>query len=193
MAGHARYTALLDACVLFPPAVADALMSLHVAGLFAARWTERVETEWIDAVSRSGAASREQLAQRRDAMRRAVPDWEVPELAYRSLMAGITLPDPDDIHVLAAAIAGHADCIVTMNLRDFPAAILTPLGLEVLHPDDFIINQLDLDSCSALAAFKSMRARRRNPPSTPEEFIEVLERNQLVATAARLREACELI
>lgn len=193
MAGHARYTALLDACVLFPPAVADALMSLNVAGLFTARWTERVETEWIDAVIRSGAASRDQLDRRRNAMRRAVPDWEVPVAAYGQLMADIALPDRDDVHVLAAAIAGHADCIVTMNLKDFPAAVLGPLGLEAVHPDDFIVHQLDLDLYSALAAFKSMRARRRNPPYTTHEFVEVLERNQLVATASRLREAHELI
>jgi hypothetical protein len=52
------------------------------------------------------------------------------------------LPDPDDAHVLAAAIAGHADCIVTVNLRHFPDAIVGPYGIEVVDPDKFIINQV---------------------------------------------------
>ena len=103
------------------------------------------------------------------------------------------LPDSNDVHVLAAAIAGHADCIVTTNLRHFPADALTIYGIEAIHPDDFIINQLDLDPFTALAAFKEMRARWKKIDSTPEEFAFALERNGLVATAQRLREAAALI
>lgn len=193
VAGHARYTALLDACVLFPPAVADALISLHVAGLYTARWTARVEHEWLEAVVRDQRAPREKLERRRDAMRRAVPDWEVPVFSYERLISTIDLPDDKDLHVLAAAIAGHADCIVTSNLKDFPAATLQPLGLEAIHPDDFIVNQLDLAPYPALAAIKEMRARRLNPPHSADEFLDVLERNQLISTVARLREAIDLI
>lgn len=145
MAGHARYTAVLDACVLFPPAVADALISLHVAGLYTARWTDRIDAEWINAAVRDHDISREKLESRRDAMRIAVPDWEVPSYAYETLITGRDLPDPDDEHVIAAALAGHADCIVTANLKHFPDKVLDQLGLEAIHPDDFIIYQLDLD------------------------------------------------
>ena len=193
MAGHARYTAVLDACVLFPPAVADALISLHVAGLYTARWTDRIDAEWINAAVRAHDISRKKLESRRDAMRNAVPDWEVPSDIYETLITGRDLPDPDDEHVIAAAFAGHADCIVTSNLKHFPDKVLDLLGLEAIHPDDFIVYQLDLDLYPALAAFKNMRARLRNPAMTAERFIAAIERNQLVSTAVRLREAIELL
>lgn len=97
------------------------------------------------------------------------------------------------MHVLAAAIAGHADCIVTSNLKDFPAGTLQPYGIEAIHPDDFLVAQLDLDEFSALAAFRDMRARKKNPALDVEAFAQALERNGLVATASRLRTAAELI
>jgi len=193
MAGHARYTAILDACVLFPAPIADALISLHAAGLFAAQWSERIDEEWIRGVLRARPELEGKLQRRRDAMRRAVPDWEVSPLAYEPLMPGLGLPDKDDVHVLAAAIAGHADCIVTLNLKDFPADLLGKHGLEAIHPDDFLVYQLDLEPIAALAAFKAMRDRLRNPQLTVDEFIAMLQRNGLVNTALRLQEARALV
>lgn len=193
MAGNARYTALLDACVLYPIAMADALMSLATAGLFAAKWTTRIEQEWISALEERRPELKGRLGVRRDSMREAVPDWEVPETAWQALLDGLQLPDPNDVHVLAAAIAGHADCIVTANLRDFPTEIVAPYGIEVVDPDRFIINQWDLDPLVAIAAFKHMRARWRKPQATPEDFAQALERGGLPATAQRVRDAAELI
>jgi hypothetical protein len=193
VAGSARYTALLDACVLFPPAVADALISLHVAGLYNARWTARIDAEWINAAIRDHGKPIDKLKHRCDSMRTAVPDWEVHLASYETLITGRDLPDSEDEHVIAAALAGHADCIVTSNLKHFPATVLGPLGLEAIHPDDFIVYQFDLDPYAALAAFKNMRLRLRKPAMSAEEFIIAIERNQLINTALRLREAVELI
>lgn len=193
MAGHARYTALLDACVLYPLAMTDALMSLATAGFFAAKWTTRIEDEWIRSLQNQRPELTGKLGTRRDSMRDAVPDWEVPEAAWSSLVKGLQLPDPNDAHVLAAAIAGHADCIVTSNLKDFPNSLLLQYGIESVDPDTFIINQWDLDPVSAIAAFKRMRARRRKPESSPEDFAYALEIGGLPTTAERLRSAAELI
>ena len=193
MAGHARYTALLDACVLYPVAMADALLSLATAGFFAAKWTTKIESEWISSLEDNRPDLVGRLNVRRDSMREAVPDWEVPELAWSPLVLGIELPDPDDVHVLAAAIAGHADCIVTSNLKDFPACILMRYGIEAIDPDTFIINQWDLDPVNAIAAFKRMRARRKKPEAGPEDFAYALEVGGLPTTAGRLRAAAELI
>src|SRR5579864_8543716 len=124
MAGNGRYTALLDACVLYPLAMTDALMSLATAGLFAAKWSTRIEREWMAALEAQRPDLKGRLEIRRDSMRDAVPDWEVQESAWAPLVSTYELPDPDDRHVLAAAVAGHADCIVTANLRDFPATVV---------------------------------------------------------------------
>lgn len=193
MAGHARFTAVLDACVLFPIATADALVSLAVAGLFSAKWTVAIEDEWLAVADRRHPGLSGRFTNRRDAMRDAVLDWEVNAEGWKALAPSLTLPDPNDVHVLAAAIAGHADCIVTTNLKDFPASVLEVFGLVALHPDDFIVAQLDLDLYPALGAFKAMRARKRNPAYTAEEFAAAMERNGLVATAERLRRAADLI
>lgn len=193
MAGNARYTALLDACVLYPIAIADSLMSLATTGLFAAKWTTRIEAEWIAALETDRPALAGKLAYRRDQMREAVPDWEIPEPAWRPLLDGLNLPDPDDNHVLAAAIAGHADCIVTSNLRDFPTAAVIPYGIEAVDPDRFIVNQWDLNPLVVVAAFKHMRTRWKKPEATPEDFANALERNGLPVTAQRLRDAADLI
>lgn len=186
MAGQARYTALLDACVLYPLAMTDALLSLATAGLFAAKWTTRIEEEWIAALERQRPDLIGRLDVRRHSMREAVVDWEIPERAWRHRLPGITLPDENDAHVLAAALAGHVDCIVTLNLKDFPAEVVDGFGVEVIHPDTFLVHQWDLEPDTAIEAFRRMRARRRSPSSSPLEFAEALRKAGLPMLAERL-------
>lgn len=90
-------------------------------------------------------------------------------------------------------MAGHVDCLVTFNLRDFPGDVVHPLGIEVLHPDTFLAAQLELDVLRVLPAFKKMRSRLRNPAFTPTAFADALERNALPHTASLLRDAADLI
>ncbi len=194
MAGHVRYTAVLDACVIYQLAVIDSLMSIALTGLFAAKWTRKIEEEWIRNLEIKRPDLVGKLGLRRDCMREAIPDWEISEDAWRSVQIKIDLPDKNDEHVLAAAIAGHADCIVTNNLKDFPKEeILNKFGIEIIDPDEFIINQWDLDNVQVIAAFKKMRARRNKPKESPEEFAVALEKNGLPKTAERLRQAASLI
>jgi hypothetical protein len=193
MAGSARYTALLDACVLFPVAICDALMSVAATGVYAPKWTRRIDEEWMRRLEKEKGTPHGTYATRCECMHQACPDWEVPEVAWAKLAPCLELPDAGDQHVLAAAIAGHADCLVTFNLRDFPVEVLGPLGIEVLHPDSFLVAQLDLDTLRVLPAFKKMRARLRNPAFTPATFADAMERNGLPQTASLLREAAELI
>ena len=80
-----------------------------------------------------------------------VTDWE-------ELVAGISLPDPDDRHVVAAALQGRADMVVTANVRDFPSEVLEPMGLEVQHPDEFLLNQFDLEPDLTIATLHRQAA-----------------------------------
>ncbi len=193
MAGHARYTVVIDACVFYSMLQSDALMSLCTRSLFAAKWSVRIENEWIRALSEKRPNEIDKINRRRDTMRKVVPDWEVPETAVTRLEPCLKLPDPGDTHVLAAAIAGHADCIVTANLKDFPRELVNPYGIEIVDPDRFIINQWDLDPIQAIAAFKAMRARWKRPEASPEDFAVAFDRVGLLASAQRLREVAELI
>src|SRR5712692_2845699 len=86
--------------------------------------------------------SAERLARTRTLMNEAVRDCLVT--GYEDLIASLSLPDPDDRHVLAAAIRANADVIITYNLTDFPAETLARFDIEALHPDDFLVCLLDL-------------------------------------------------
>ncbi len=107
---------------------------------------------------------------------------------FERLIPNLTLPDPNDRHVLAVAIHSHADVIVTANLRDFPPAMLAPYGMVAVVPDTFANYLLDLDEDEVLSALAKMRERLKAPPMTPQEFVESIARAGLPATASRLRQ-----
>ena len=194
MAGSSRYIAILDACVMYPITLTNVLAQLAVDGLYTAKWTKRIDEEWVGALLKSHHNfSPEQVSRRLNALHAAITDWEIEETLYSDLIEVLNLPDPNDRHVLAAAIAGHADCIVTFNAKDFPCLEIEKRGIEVLHPDDFISLQLTLEPVVALTAIKHIRARFKNPPKTAQEFIELLERVGLVGSADKLKDAIELI
>jgi len=194
MAGTARYTAILDANVMYPVNVFDILAQFCIEGLFTAKWSEDIDDEWTRnlLVSRTDL-TKEQVFKRRDRQRIALPDWEVEKEKYRSLIAAIKLPDINDRHVLAATIAGHADSIVTFNIKDFPSDVLDQYDIEAIHPDDFICHQLDLIPYQALTAIKHIRLRLKNPPYTAQELLDNYERSGLTSTATKLKDAIELI
>ena len=193
MAGNRQYTALLDANVLYSVAISDAMMEVSSTGIFAAKWSSRIDEEWTTNLAANHRRPVSDFYTRRDMMHKVCPDWEVPDRAWRLIEPSLELPDPKDRHVLAAAIAGHADSIITCNLKDFPADVLEPLAITALHPDDFLLQQLELNPLTVLPAFKRMRARLKNPTFTPEYFVAAMERNGLLQTAAYLRQAVQLI
>jgi predicted nucleic acid-binding protein len=191
MAGSAGYTAVLDANALYPAPVRDLLLSLAVEGLFYARWTHRIHEEWVRNLALNRPEIKPRLAALVELINLSVPDCLIEN--HEALIEALVLPDPDDRHVLAAAIAGHADAIVTFNLKHFPASALDPHRVEAIHPDDFVLNQLELRPYEALAAVKKMRARLTRPAQTAAELIATLERCGLPASAAHLRLAQALI
>jgi predicted nucleic acid-binding protein len=194
MAGTARYTAILDANVMFPVNVFDILAQFCIEGLFTAKWSQDIDDEWTRNLLESRAdLTQDQVFRRRDRQRIALPDWEVEKEKYQSLIEAIYLPDLNDRHVLAAAIAGHADSIVTFNIKDFPNQALDQYDIEAIHPDDFICHQLDLMPYQALTAIKHIRSRLKNPPYTADDLLDSYKRSGLIATVAKLKDAIELI
>ncbi len=191
MAGSARYTAILDANVLYPQLIRDTLLSLAVESLYHARWSATIHDEWTRNLLKHRPELIDKLPLVVERMNASVPDCLVTN--YEKLANTIALPDPGDRHVVAAAIVGHADSIVTFNTKDFPAAVLQPYGIEVQHPDEFLMNQLQLQEIPALRAIKKMRARWTNPARPAQQLIMAFEKRGLPMTADFLREAVTLI
>jgi len=119
-------------------------------------------------------------------MERAVPDCLVT--GYESLIEGFSLPDPNDRHVLAAAVRAGAQAIVTFNLSDFPVAVLAPPGLEAKHPDDFLLDTLDLSVGAVYSAIREQQADLRNPPRSLTDLLDTLGAQGLPQSVARVRE-----
>ncbi|MFF2021221.1 PIN domain-containing protein [Streptomyces sp. NPDC058171] len=180
------FVALYDANVLYPSTLRDLLIRVAQAGLVQAKWSDAI----LDEVFRNLTAKRpdlrpDRLDRTRHLMVRAVRDCLVK--GYEPLINAVQLPDPDDRHVLAAAIRAKAQVIVTFNLKDFPADRLTPWDVEAVHPDAFIAAQIDLDSRVVYSQVEQMARGRKRPPATTSDILDCLERDGLVASAAALR------
>jgi predicted nucleic acid-binding protein len=183
-------TAVIDACVLYSAPVRDLVIRLAQADLLRPRWTADIHGEWMRSVlSNNPHISRDRLERTRQLMDVAVRDCLVTE--HSGLVDSLTLPDPDDRHVLAAAIQGEAEVIVTYNLADFPADALARFNIEVLHPDRFLAALFDTAVDDFCAAARLQRQGLKNPPKNVEEFLTTLETAKLHQTVARLRACAE--
>ncbi len=161
-------------------------MRLALTDLFKAHWTDQIHEEWINALLRQGKFTREKLERIRDLLDAHVKDAKIT--GHEPLIETLQLPDPDDRHVLAAAIRCNADAIVTFNLKDFPPADLEPYGIDVLHPDDFIYYQIDMAPAICCSAIKKQRTVLKSPPIEVDEFLAILQKQQLPQSVSKLRE-----
>ena len=177
--------------MLYPAVLRDLLIRLARTGLFHARWSDQIHEEWVQAVLRKRPDLADALQRTRTLMNSAVDDALVT--GFEPLIPRLTLPDPDDRHVLAAAIAARADVIVTLNLKHFPADALAPCSIEAHHPDIFMRHILDLDEPSALTAVRDHRASLKKPAFSPGDYLALLLRQGLVETVTFLRPWSELI
>lgn len=181
-----RFTAILDACVLYPAPVRDILLSLADQELYRPKWSALIQDEWIrNLLKNRDDLTEAQLVHTTDSMNEAFPDAEVQD--FKHLIQSIELPDPNDRHVLAAACAGNADVIVTFNLKDFPEENVQKYNIEVLHPDQFITDLIHLDEENAFTAFRNQVERLKNPPKNAKDVLEALEKNKLYKSAGLLK------
>ena len=187
-----QFIVILDSSVLYPAPLRDLLLQLAFSGLFRGKWTNRIHDEWIGHLLKNRPdISPEQLSYTKNKINEAVLDCLVT--GYESLIDSLTLPDPNDRHVLAAAVRSQAQIIVTYNLKDFPSRALTKYNIEAQHPDSFLRHQIDLYPSHFLSCVKTVRNRLKKPQKNPEEYLDILTSQNLPQTTLFLRQYANLI
>jgi predicted nucleic acid-binding protein len=157
--------ALIDACVLVPDALRRIVLNVAAEGLIVPLWSARIIAEWQHAAARRGTEAAARAAEAWLAMQTAFPDATVPPAP--EIEAALRLPDPDDCHVLAAAIAGRAEAVMTFNHSDFPARVLAAHGLRRESPDSVLHMLWSGDPATVARAIAA--ARRTMPPAGPPD------------------------
>ena len=186
------YTVLFDACVMYPAPLRSYLMYLANTGLFRAKWSEQIHDEWIrNLLINNTSIKPEQLERVRKLMNEHVLDSVV--VGYEHIIDGLELPDVDDRHVLAAAIQGNAETIVTFNLKDFPNAYLDRYDIRAVHPDEFLSDLYSIDAGAILKAAQQHINSLKNPPFTATEYLDCLQKQKLPKFVSFLRPMSSLI
>lgn len=181
------FTATYDACILHPAGIRDLLVRLAMTGLFRAVWSDQILDEMVRSILRTRPdLTSAQLDRTRQLMCDAVPDCLVS--GHESLIDALELPDPDDRHVLAAAIQSDSQVIVTENLKDFPSDALSPYGVEAQSPDLFVLHLIDLSPTTVAATIERQAAALKNPALTVAELLDRLADSGLSRSVAALRQ-----
>ena len=173
------YSALLDACVLHPWALCQLQLLIAEHGLFRPVWSGQILEETKRSIIRAHPEiEEERISKRIAAMRFAFEDAEVSDAQVRARLAAVPESVPDhDRHVVAAALAGRADVIVTANIRHFSGPDLAELGIMVESPDDFLVDQWYLSAPAVADALVVMALQTKRPVLSPNEVLALLERS----------------
>ncbi len=184
--------AVYDANVLYPAPIRDLLVRLARAGLVGARWTKTIQDEWITNLLKNRPdLSLQHLLRTRAMMDEAVPGAVVE--GYERHIPALQLPDPDDRHVLAAAIETKASIIVTSDLKDFPISVVARYGIEVEHPDAFVLRLMAVDPELVYAAARAQRTNLRRPALSVDEYLANLRKVRLRRTADAFEAVAHLL
>lgn len=179
------FIVLYDSNVLYPNTVRDLLIRLAQHGIVQAKWTEKILDEVEAALARNGIGDEGKRAELRRRMNAAVRDCIVS--GYEPLIEGLKLPDPDDRHVLAAAIKAGAQVIVTDNKKHFPPDTLAEWGIERKTADDFVMDLIDLDDRVVYGCIlEIVNSRVRNAVAF-EDVLDQLAKSGLIGSVSMLR------
>lgn len=179
------FTALFDSNVFYGARLRSFILHQAQTDVFRARWTEDIHREWIGhLLNNRPELDPASIAKTRAAMDRSVEDCLVT--GYQGLIDGLTLPDPNDRHVLAAAITARASAIVTFNLKDFPPQVLEQFGLHACSPDNFLLDLADLSQSQFVEAAVADFQHYVKPPLDFASYTESLASAGIPETAAIL-------
>lgn len=175
---------VLDACVLFPTVLREILMGVARTGLYEPLWSDRILREWVLATGKLGPLAQAQAEGEATLLRANFPRASLrdrPEIEARLL-----LPDANDVHVLATAIAGHAEAIVTFNATDFPRHILAEEGIDRRDPDGFLWQLWSFHPAEVAQAVATVHATAERIAGTPLSPKALLKRAKLPRLAKAL-------
>lgn len=177
---------LIDANILYSASLRNLFLFIASIGLYNPKWSVEINAEWTrNLLLKRSDLSRKAVLGKVDRMNIHFQGANVTD--YSELISTLYLPDPDDRHVLAAAIKGKAKIITTANLQDFPQDYIRQFNIEIQHPDDFIMDLLNDFPEEVLFAFKSQVENLKNPPLSEEDVLLSLGKNGLVKTVFKLR------
>lgn len=179
--------AVYDACVLYPFHLRNILIQCAFDGLVDARWTDDIHAEWIrNLAANTPGTPVSRFEATREKMKAALPDADVT--GYHALIPSLLLPDPDDRHVLAAAITGKASLIVTWNIKDFPAPALQPHGILSVSPDAFLVNLYAMFPEALIDSLRRARLNLRKTVLSIDDFLAAIEHQGLTSLSAVLHQ-----
>lgn len=177
--------AIFDACTLYPFHLRNVLVQMAVDRLVDARWTEEILDEWIrNLTANAPALPIERLQVTRQLMNDALPAAMVAE--YHTHIPAVSLPDPEDRHVVAAGIAAGASLIITWNLRDFPPTELGKYCLQALSPDAFLSELYDEVPGLVVGSLANARRNLSKTRLSESDFVELLKNQKLIRLAAKI-------
>lgn len=122
---------------------------------------------------RHAGLTAEQASRRLGRMQEAFPDAEVT--GYQPLIEAMRC-DPKDRHVLAAAVHGRCEVLVTCNMADFPVESLEGLDVAVVGTDAFLLDQIDLHPAKVGRALLSQVGQSARPRLTLGALLGSLTR-----------------
>lgn len=183
--------AFADTNVLFPFSLMDLLLTLAEDYVHDLVWSDRLLDEWQRVIVREGHRSDEAAERIAGHIRTGFADACVPEERYKHLLAELDGPDPDDVHHMAAAIAGRADVLITWNLDDFPTEALGRYAITVTPPDPYLCGLLDQQPTEVLTTIGRIARRKQRPPMTAYDITNALARAGAPAFAQRARRLLE--
>lgn len=175
-----RFKCVLDTNVIYPLWTRDLLLWFAFYDLYTPKWSNNIFSEWLNVMERKGIGKNEAI-KRTNNMNKAFPDALVKN--YEGLIESLDLPDPDDRHVLAAAIKTNANLIITNSLKDFPIEYLSSFGLHAKSRDDFFTDIIDLNHELSVRAFRKLVLNKKTPPYDVYEVLDIFRNNGLNKTA----------
>lgn len=172
---------VIDANVLYSSFTRDLLLSLFSAAFYEAKWTDEINDEWVRHLLENRSNINPANVKRTLRLMNSIqPNPIVAD--YKHIIEQLSLPDKDDRHVLAAAIACGAKKILTWNLKDFPEKFLKEFGILAENPDKFLATLISEDPISVANIFRSVRVRQNRPPLDIAGFLSALQVNSLTQT-----------